>query len=78
MKFHSFHIVIITLLLFAMEQIKAEKTIKQTTHLEKVVMTAKERLGTKASDNQRVNNCKVPVEKRGSKPRPDQCHRGNR
>ena len=35
--------------------------------------TSKERLGGKASDEQRVDNCKVPPELRGSKPRPDDC-----
>ncbi|MGH7154840.1 MAG: hypothetical protein ACREF3_13015, partial [Acetobacteraceae bacterium] len=34
-------------------------------------LTAKERLTDKASDEQRVDNCKVPPEHRGSKPRPD-------
>ena len=38
--------------------------------------TAKERLGGKASDEQRVDNCKVPLELRGAKPRPDQCGDG--
>jgi hypothetical protein len=33
--------------------------------------SAKERLSDKASDEQRVNNCRVPLEKRGTKPRPD-------
>ncbi len=33
--------------------------------------SAKERLSDKASDEQRVNNCRVPLEKRGPKPRPD-------
>jgi hypothetical protein len=33
--------------------------------------TAKERLGSKASDEQRADNCKVPRELRGAKPRPD-------
>jgi hypothetical protein len=37
------------------------------------VRTAKERLGGKASDEQRVDNCKVPLDLRGPKPRPDQC-----
>lgn len=32
--------------------------------------TLKERLSDKASDNQRVNNCRVPVEERGPTPRP--------
>ena len=35
--------------------------------------TGKERLGRKASDEQRVDNCKVPIEQRGPKPRPDTC-----
>lgn len=33
--------------------------------------TLKERLSDKASDSQRVDNCRVPVERRGSTPRPD-------
>lgn len=35
--------------------------------------TLKERLSDKASDDQRVDNCKVPVERRGAKQRPDSC-----
>ena len=34
--------------------------------------TAKERLSSK-SDDERVDNCKVPLESRGPKPRPDRC-----
>jgi hypothetical protein len=37
------------------------------------VRTSKERLGNKWSDEQRVDNCKVPPDKRGPKPRPDTC-----
>jgi hypothetical protein len=33
--------------------------------------SAKERLSDKASDEQRVNNCRVPLDRRGSTPRPD-------
>jgi hypothetical protein len=33
--------------------------------------SAKERLSDKASDEQRVDNCRVPPDRRGSKPRPD-------
>lgn len=33
--------------------------------------TLKERLSDKASDTQRVDNCRVPVERRGTTPRPD-------
>jgi hypothetical protein len=40
------------------------------------IRTAKERLGAKASDEQRVDNCKVPRDLRGPKPRPDVCGDG--
>ncbi len=43
--------------------------------------TLKERLSDKASDEQRVNNCKVPKDRRGPKPRPgcpqDEANRTN-
>jgi hypothetical protein len=35
--------------------------------------TGKERLGEKWKDEQRIDNCKVPPDKRGTKPRPDSC-----
>jgi len=35
------------------------------------VETLKERLSDKASDEQRVDNCRVAPERRGDKPRPD-------
>ena len=38
--------------------------------------TVKERLSSKASDEQRVDNCKVPIDVRGPKPRPDNCRQG--
>ncbi len=72
MKKHFIYI-IMTVPLLSSQQLNAVESTKQTTHFEKVVKTAKERLGKKASDEQRVNNCKVPFEKRGSKKRPDQC-----
>jgi hypothetical protein len=34
-------------------------------------LTMKERLSEKWTDEQRVDNCKVPIDKRGPKPRPD-------
>ncbi len=77
MKLHFSNVIIITALLLIAQQVMAVESIKQTTHFQKVVKTAKERLGKKYADNQRVNNCKVPIEKRGSKPRPDQCYRLN-
>jgi len=35
--------------------------------------TGKERLGRKWMDEQRIDNCNVPVDKRGSRPRPSVC-----
>ena len=37
------------------------------------VLTGKERLGRKWTDEQRIDNCNVPIDKRGTKPRPDTC-----
>lgn len=36
-------------------------------------LTGKERLGRKWMDEQRLDNCNVPVDKRGTKPRPSTC-----
>jgi hypothetical protein len=41
------------------------------------VLTGKERLGRKWMDEQRVDNCRVPIDKRGAKPRPDTCADGS-
>jgi hypothetical protein len=37
-------------------------------------LTGKERLGRKWMDEQRIDNCKVPIDKRGTKPRGDCSH----
>jgi hypothetical protein len=36
-------------------------------------LTGKERLGRKWNDEQRIDNCHVPIDKRGTKPRPNSC-----
>ena len=36
-------------------------------------LTGKERVGRKWMDEQRIDNCNVPIEKRGTKPRPSVC-----
>jgi hypothetical protein len=41
------------------------------------VLTGKERLGQKWMDEQRIDNCRVPLDKRGAKPRPDECSDGS-
>jgi hypothetical protein len=38
-------------------------------------LTGKERLGGKWTDEQRIDNCNVPIDKRGTKPRPSSCAR---
>ena len=35
--------------------------------------TGKERLGRKWMDEQRIDNCKVPIDMRGTRPRPGSC-----
>jgi hypothetical protein len=42
-----------------------------STQAAEPMATLKERLSDKASDNQRVDNCRVAIERRGPKPRPD-------
>jgi hypothetical protein len=40
-------------------------------------LTGKERLGGKWTDEQRIDNCNVPIDKRGTKPRPSTCARAS-
>jgi hypothetical protein len=40
---------------------------------EPAALTGKERLGRKWMDEQRIDNCNVPIDKRGTKPRPNTC-----
>lgn len=39
-------------------------------------LTGKERMGKKWMDEQRIDNCNVPADKRGAKPRPGACSHG--
>jgi hypothetical protein len=41
--------------------------------LQQGTLTGKERLGPKWNDEQRIDNCKVPIDKRGTKPRASAC-----
>ena len=72
----------ILLCLFASALVRAEAanetSLASNSALEKsmadgVRLTGKERLGEKWKDEQRIDNCKVPLEKRGARPRPDAC-----
>lgn len=40
-------------------------------------LTGKERLGRKWTDEQRIDNCNVPIDKRGTRPRPGECARAS-
>lgn len=44
-----------------------------STETPRPMLTGKERLGRKWTDEQRIDNCHVPVDKRGIKPRPSAC-----
>ena len=37
------------------------------------VLTGKERLGPKWTDEQLIDNCNVPIDRRGNTPRPSAC-----
>ena len=43
------------------------------TEMPRPTLTGKERLGRKWSDEQRIDNCRVPLDKRGAKKRPSAC-----
>ena len=44
-----------------------------TVETRRPTLTGKERLGPKWTDEQRIDNCHVPIDKRGNKRRPSAC-----
>jgi hypothetical protein len=52
---------------------KGDATGNATTETRLPKLTGKERLGPKWTDEQRIDNCRVPVDKRGRKSRPSTC-----
>jgi hypothetical protein len=64
---------IIAALSSAVAQQQPHPAKKPETRLISKALTGKERLGTKWMDEQRIDNCKVPIDKRGTKPRQDTC-----
>jgi len=74
----SLHHVLISLILLAVP-VSAAYAQSATPHrpappqTRHSVLTGKERLGRKWTDEQRIDNCNVPADKRGTKPRPDAC-----
>jgi hypothetical protein len=69
------HLVAWTLILLVAAPGVTPRANGEASHVQPI-RTAKERLGGKASDEQRVDNCKVPPDLRGPKPRPDECGDG--
>ena len=57
----------------AIAQEQSPATKGPETSLISTVLTGKERLGRKWMDEQRIDNCKVPIDKRGTKARLDTC-----
>ena len=57
----------------AQAQDRTNTNVEQT---HRPTLTGKERLGPKWTDEQRIDNCHVPTEKRGSKPRTTACPNG--
>jgi len=55
------------------QAITSANTVSEKPRAAAARLTGKERLGEKWKDEQRVDNCKVPVDKRGATPRPDSC-----
>jgi hypothetical protein len=53
-----------------------EPTRRVFAGADRPALTGKERLGPKWTDEQRIDNCRVPIDKRGNKPRPSSCANG--
>jgi hypothetical protein len=50
-----------------------DSTRADATETPRRTLTGKERLGAKWTDEQRIDNCHVPTDKRGIKSRPSAC-----
>jgi hypothetical protein len=55
---------------------KSDRSPTGSASTARPTLTGKERLGPKWTDEQRLDNCNVPVGKRGTKPRPEACSNG--
>jgi len=69
------HIVLLSVLLSLLAVLPFSPAIAVGDHAPpaSAVRTAKERLGEKGSDEQRVDDCKVPQQQR-TRVRPTECH----
>lgn len=69
--------IVVTLVFIGAISGAAAQKMRDSTHATSTdaprVLTGKERLGRKWTDEQRIDNCHVPVDKRGTKQRPNAC-----
>jgi hypothetical protein len=73
----SFRVSLVPLIMIALALPAAAEERPQPTQTQiPVTLTGKERLGRKWMDEQRIDNCNVPADKRGSRPRPGACSHG--
>ena len=56
-----------------MSSISAQDRKPDPSAAPRQALTGKERLGPKWTDEQRIDNCHVPIDKRGAKARPSAC-----
>ena len=50
-----------------------DQTVPNAAPVSGPSLTGKERMGRKWMDEQRIDNCNVPIDKRGSRPRSSAC-----
>ncbi|WP_298260576.1 hypothetical protein [Bradyrhizobium sp.] len=67
----TFAFISVTSCVTAQEVRNFKRTV--ATEMARPTLTGKERLGRKWSDEQRIDNCHVPLDKRGAKKRPSAC-----
>ena len=69
----GFFVVPFFIMLLALGFAQAASAQQQPVPPAPTTLTGKERLGEKWKDEQRIDNCKVPADKRGTRPRPSTC-----
>jgi len=70
----AFFAICLTLPVNAQDAARVGQPLPNSTTLSGT-LTGKERLGRKWMDEQRIDNCNVPIDKRGTRPRPSACRR---
>jgi hypothetical protein len=73
----SFHVSLVPFIMIALvaPAVAEERPLPGQTQIP-ATQTGKERLGKKWMDEQRIDNCNVPPDKRGSRSRPGACSHG--